>query len=367
MLALKALKNSFKYSGSHYQSLYFTQRATYLQSTVKYNDIVKLYHDEQGFFLNLPGRTLVIDPTSPVSNLAAKAKMTYSDIVEFKIFDEKFTEFGIMTPMQIVMNGDFQLKINNEWYSVLTSTEDPLFEVEPASTYNYHSVYALCQKVGLSQRQSVVLGSFAGQLIEGIHKHLSKEIDKKFVIMITQKTLLNSALRAKSTIADIETKISFLREKLARYEEHQKALDTKLENKARRRLKWFFGWIFTQIVLLQYGTYSAFNWDIMEPITCLLGILDLIIAYSFWLMTNKGYSYGMISRNYQEKHKARFAQKDELDLEEITQIRQMILYLEGKKDLFSSKLEDTLNAIHLDLKIEEVAEKKANAEESDEE
>ena len=89
---------------------------------------------------------LVIDPLAPVASLATKAKITYSDIVEFKVFDEKFTEFSIMTPMQIIMNGDFQLKINNEWYSVLTSTEDPLFEIEPSSTYNYHSVYTLCQK-----------------------------------------------------------------------------------------------------------------------------------------------------------------------------------------------------------------------------
>ena len=39
------------------------------------------------------------------------------------------------------------------------------------------------------------------------------------------------------------------------------------------------------------GTYVLFSWDIMEPITCMLGVLDLIIGYVYWMSSNKDYSF----------------------------------------------------------------------------
>lgn len=327
---------------------------------------MKLYEDPKGYFVNLPGRSLPLDPQIPLAAFSASIKDQHFDLQEVKMYDDKFVEYSSMTPLQVIMQENFLLKLNNEWYSVLTNTDEPLFDVEPTTNYNDHSIFNVCQNVGLSQRQAVVLGKFSSQLIDTLQKHLNNDINRKYVTMVVQKILLNSALNAKSEVADIDTKIAFLREKLSRYQEVKANVDQKLSNSSRKRVRIFLSFVFFQILLTQYGTYVAFNWDVMEPITCLLGIIDLIIAYGFWLSTSKSFSYSGMQSNYIEKYKARFAKKDELDLEEIEQIKKCITWLESKKLIYSPKLEDTLRAINLDLNTEEFA-KNQEEEDSDDE
>lgn len=71
-----------------------------------------------------------------------------------------------------------------------------------------------------------------------------------------------------------------------------------LEVKGKRRVNCFLGFLAGQVALIQYATYVAFSWDIIEPITCLLGVLDMIIAYSFWLYSQKEYSFEALKTHY---------------------------------------------------------------------
>lgn len=45
----------------------------------------------------------------------------------------------------------------------------------------------------------------------------------------------------------------------------------------------FTGIIFAQYCLTQYGTWYAFNWDVIEPITACISLSDAIAGYLFWL------------------------------------------------------------------------------------
>jgi hypothetical protein len=49
----------------------------------------------------------------------------------------------------------------------------------------------------------------------------------------------------------------------------------------------------------------------MEPITCLLGIFDLILAYSYWLSKNKKYEWSALYENGVEKRKNKFLLKED--------------------------------------------------------
>ena len=53
--------------------------------------------------------------------------------------------------------------------------------------------------------------------------------------------------------------------------------------KARRALFTFVSIFMLQFAAVQYGTYVAFSWDIMEPITCGMTLGDAILAYFFWI------------------------------------------------------------------------------------
>jgi hypothetical protein len=89
-----------------------------------------------------------------------------------------------------------------------------------------------------------------------------------------------------------------MEKKREKFETEKEKIVQQLEKKANRRLKFIFSFIFTQILATQYGTYVAFSWDIIEPVTCLLGIFDLIIAYIFWLSTNQGYEFSTTFSSY---------------------------------------------------------------------
>ena len=60
-----------------------------------------------------------------------------------------------------------------------------------------------------------------------------------------------------------------------------------------------YGWSFAAVILLQfffsqYGTYVAFSWDVMEPITAMVTLSDAICAYMFWLWAGRPWSVDSI-------------------------------------------------------------------------
>ena len=50
---------------------------------------------------------------------------------------------------------------------------------------------------------------------------------------------------------------------------------------ATRAAYTFLGGLLIQFMLSQYGTYYAFSWDIIEPITACVSLTDAVAAYFF--------------------------------------------------------------------------------------
>ena len=66
--------------------------------------------------------------------------------------------------------------------------------------------------------------------------------------------------------------------------------------------RWFTFIMLAQFGLVQYGTYVAFSWDIMEPITCSMTLFDAILCYFFWLKAGKPWDVdGLRSYFYERK------------------------------------------------------------------
>jgi len=57
---------------------------------------------------------------------------------------------------------------------------------------------------------------------------------------------------------------------------------------------------------MQYGTYSLFSWDIMEPIACTLEAIDLVVAYLYWLRTDHEFELADIEENMMSRKQERF-------------------------------------------------------------
>ena len=105
--------------------------------------------------------------------------------------------------------------------------------------------------------------------------------------------------------------------------------------------------ILTQICLIQYGTYYVFSWDIMEPITCLLGVVDLIIPYYFWLRHQKDYSFETVKEVIMEKKQARAYKKKDFIKEEIEYQKEILECLKRRRMFYSENIDLIFNELKL--------------------
>ena len=102
-------------------------------------------------------------------------------------------------------------------------------------------------------------------------------------------------------------------------------------DRSARRALWSFASVFmTQFALIQYGTYIAFSWDIMEPITCGMTLGDSICAYLFWIWTKRPYSLDGLREYFFEKKKKKLIKKNAIDYDNYLKTEEAIKIIRGR-------------------------------------
>ena len=84
----------------------------------------------------------------------------------------------------------------------------------------------------------------------------------------------------------------------------------------------FVSIILFQFMLSQYGTYVAFSWDIMEPITACVSLSDAIAGYMFWLWTGKPWDLDSLRSHYYEKALAKNFAKHKINVHEYEMLKE---------------------------------------------
>ena len=68
-----------------------------------------------------------------------------------------------------------------------------------------------------------------------------------------------------------------------------------------------------QFGLTQYGTYIAFSWDIIEPITCTMTLMDATLAYLFWMWTGQPYDMEGLRTHYFHRKLKKLMRRQNVD------------------------------------------------------
>ena len=92
--------------------------------------------------------------------------------------------------------------------------------------------------------------------------------------------------------------------------------------------------IAAQMVFTQYGTYYLYSWDIMEPLCCLFGILDMNLAYLYWLLHGQEFCFETFEKEFL-KEKLQKSLKTLTFEEQYDDTLDMIEHLESWKNLYS--------------------------------
>ncbi|KAI9357258.1 hypothetical protein DFJ73DRAFT_821075 [Zopfochytrium polystomum] len=110
----------------------------------------------------------------------------------------------------------------------------------------------------------------------------------------------------------------------------------KLDRTAHRRGV-VTNWIGLAALCAQWGimarlTWWEYSWDVMEPISYILSVGTAIIAYSFYIVTHREYSYENIHEVTMTSAQAKLYRRHKFDIDGYARLTRQLDALEKKKD-----------------------------------
>ncbi|KAM3145462.1 hypothetical protein pb186bvf_002506 [Paramecium bursaria] len=330
-------------------------------STYPFQDIFKLRKvtpneegyegsDEKTFYFYFQSQKIQFESNQSVLELCYNIQKQISDVtsvsVHYNVGNHQY-QYAAATPLFLVIQEDMVIRLNqNENYVVLNEVDKPpIIDTTTEYPITQHPIQEYFADVAVTSRTRTVLSHFIQKMLNEIEKNQAQQYDKNILNLIVKKVILKLGNNSKAQKALIEQEISFLRQKEVRLSALKREAEKELEQKHQTQLQKIYFYLISQIIFTQYGTYWVWGWGVMEPITYMIGIFDLIIAYIFWMRTTKAYSFEnvlkvAISKHIDDQLEQKFHYKDELN-----DVQLMIEYLNFKSMIFSSNIQDILNVI----------------------
>ncbi len=102
-------------------------------------------------------------------------------------------------------------------------------------------------------------------------------------------------------------------------------------DRSARRALWGIASIFvSQFAMIQYGTYIAFSWDIMEPITCGMTLGDAVCGYFFWIWSGKPYTLDGLKEHFYKRKQLKMIKKHGIDYENYLKTEEAIKIIKAR-------------------------------------
>ncbi|KRX01244.1 hypothetical protein PPERSA_05830 [Pseudocohnilembus persalinus] len=281
--------------------------------------------------------TFYLEPEQTIQELIEQTQNKEYTITKIFRFDsEKLAEFQENTKIQDILKQDFIVQVNgNDNYQVLKTLDDCLgleasHQNQEIGLESY-KLEELGEQLNFTHQKNKILGQYASKYIQEITQVPQNTISKGYLNILNEKILMEISLSSKSKLDYINRLEKILEKQQTQLQSDQDQIKNILENKSNSRLRAILLFYMSQIAFTQYGTYFLFSWDIMEPITCMLGVLDLIIAYTYWLSYNTDFSFKQVATDYVGKRLPKKLKQENLHIDELQEIQKMLEYLNYQK------------------------------------
>ncbi|KAL4488313.1 hypothetical protein ABPG72_019163 [Tetrahymena utriculariae] len=327
-------------------------------------DVLRLEFDEKGYFINFPGRTMPVSLDMSVSEAQLDLFQKYR-FGEIHFFNKDGDSYAVSTPLQLIIQDDFFINLENQFFYVVNTLNSHNIALGVQTihdtNFDYKKIKDFCQVGGHTMQQQNVLQEFFGEFAEQLKKDSKELIDRQHLDLVIKSVLNKMSIKNSFRVQQLEKLIQVVEKRLSKEERDKKNLDeTLVQKKMRKFFKRFFGVVLAQIGLVQYGTYVFISWDFMEPITCLLGISDAIIAYGYWLFVNKKYGYDTLAeRKIAKLQKSKYYTR-EIDESDIFAKKDILDYLYRLKYYHSNSLFEVLNIFVNEKDLEKFTQKNSH-------
>lgn len=309
---------------------------------------MRLKYSEKGLPLAVVNNGyLVFEPEKLLLELREEIMSGNNKIHSFNLVSRDGFPYHETTPLKYITEDSFCIVINNtDYYMVIKFDEEDIFDNDshPLDDLN---IQRLMASFGSTAGKSTILSNFVNHTIEEILKHKTPNntINGYALKKIIESKIQKDSLGIKFEMEIIEKLLDVLKEKKEVLLDLKTNVETSYRNRSKRRIKFLYSLVLLQMAFTQYGTYVKYSWDVMEPICCLFGIFDSILAYSFWMANNNDYSLEQFEQQYIDKNLSKYFNKYFDMREQLEDIDKMINHFELWKSLHSESLPEILEAL----------------------
>ena len=121
--------------------------------------------------------------------------------------------------------------------------------------------------------------------------------------------------------------------------------------KAKRRVRWFTNFIIAEVAILHYFIYFNLSWDIMEPITVIIGNIDLMVAYWFFILKGRNLSPEGWQKEIFNQKKYRHLLKEGIDVPRFEEYLAIRDYLSMRLGILSKNPSKVLSTLSKPIKL----------------
>ena len=221
--------------------------------------------------------------------------------------------------------------------------------------------------MGTAPFKREILSPFITKLIYEIEKGADGkgDISAENYKTIIRERIKADILQSKRYKERLNELLSVLSEKKKVYNSMKESVRDSWQQSSNRRLKALYYLIGAQMLFTQYGTYIKYSWDIMEPITCLFGVMDMILLYIYWYKWHDTYhnqgsffkkevqlddlsgyaSYEAFEKNWITKNLKKSLDGLNFELQDHKDLDKLISHLKMRKGMESHNLGEILDAL----------------------
>lgn len=306
-------------------------------SRLQLDDVSLLRRDTETTSMRVFQKKYLFENDDPLMILKNQIHLEEPHIKNIEIMDTNNIEYHDFSPIGNIAEEDFLIRLNKV-YTVCFINEtlnlDDLFLNDKSlKDSRIDSLARATNKHAASVR---VLAETATAVLKGLEQSVSESPGE-----LMREKILSDAVYFENKRNFYGTVLQTLQHNIAKKAEIDKILDTNNSSKSKRLVKFIGIVVFCQLAFTQYGTYVVYSWDIMEPIVCLFGTIDVFLAYLYWYVIGTEFDYKTVYDSSREKVNRADKRVGEIRAYEFERLNQVV---KKKLAIFSDNVLDIIEA-----------------------
>lgn len=278
--------------------------------------------------LNLKYSNLEIglDPSKKVKDLVAELSSELSDgsKVEIKTADNSLVD--LEKPLEVLVKQCFWLHIDNNCWRVYPNVRHIIG--------GNLCLLKTCEELGVPMKDAQKVSQFYTDLLHRLPEQFTKQdlqAATKEAYQATQSIKNEDMNLMRHMINEFNIELEPLKEQLQQIKQLS-------QQYAQRILRLGQFTLATQFCVLGYGTFVTYGWDVMEPVSYMVGISWATLGYCFFAVNKSDFEITSFREMLENRRYRQLMKKHEIDMERINVLTENIETLQQQLEEMEAQM-----------------------------